>query len=418
MNSPDFEHDSIKPRYDSYCFSNIPSFIHHALNEGHPSRLTPEMMGMPERSYRNVAFVFADAFGWNHFQRFADHPFLRRLTAEGYVRQGTSQFPSTTAAHITTVATAQVVGEHGVFEWQYYEPRLDAMFQPLVYSYSGDPDPETLRKTDADPRELLPCQHTFYQALEMDGIASFTLVPTLLTLSTYSNVMGVGNTMIPCQTLTDALQVLTDRLAGTTTPAYYSIYYPEIDSKSHEFGPDSPQAEAEIIHFLDLMNETFFGNGRVELHDTLLLLTADHGQTAVSPKTTVYLNQLPEFEQLRPLMRTNGAGKLLTPGGSARDVFLYIEDAHLEEARALLADVLDDTADVYLASDLIELGLFGTARPSQTFLDRVSNLVILPRANQTVWWYEKDRFDQKFFGHHGGLSPDEMELPILTYIFD
>jgi hypothetical protein len=26
-----------------------------------------------------------------------------------------------------------------------------------------------------------------------------------------------------------------------------------------------------------------------------------------------------------------------------------------------------------------------------------------------VWWYEKGKYEQKFFGHHGGLTPQEME---------
>ena len=27
------------------------------------------------------------------------------------------------------------------------------------------------------------------------------------------------------------------------------------------------------------------------------------------------------------------------------------------------------------------------------------------------------RFEQKFYGHHGGLTPGEMEIPLLMYAF-
>jgi hypothetical protein len=39
----------------------------------------------------------------------------------------------------------------------------------------------------------------------------------------------------------------------------------------------------------------------------------------------------------------------------------------------------------------------------------VGNLVILPYAYESVWWYEKDKFEMRFRGHHGGLTPQEME---------
>jgi hypothetical protein len=35
-------------------------------------------------------------------------------------------------------------------------------------------------------------------------------------------------------------------------------------------------------------------------------------------------------------------------------------------------------------------------------------------AGEAVWWYEKDKFEQRFYGHHGGLTPQEMEIPLLA----
>ena len=46
-------------------------------------------------------------------------------------------------------------------------------------------------------------------------------------------------------------------------------------------------------------------------------------------------------------------------------------------------------------------------------MSRVGNLVILPHAHETVWWYEAGRFEQKFYGSHGGLSREEMETLLL-----
>jgi hypothetical protein len=52
---------------------------------------------------------------------------------------------------------------------------------------------------------------------------------------------------------------------------------------------------------------------------------------------------------------------------------------------------------------------------STRFLARAGNLVILPYRGESVWWFEKDKYEQRFRGHHGGLTKQEMEIPLLSW---
>ena len=124
----------IVPQYQANCFSNIPPFVRSLLLNEAPSRLAlANHSRVPQRS-RHVIFLFLDSFGWQFFEQHADsYPFLRRFLAGGSVTRLTSQFPSTTAAHVTTLYTGVPAGQHGVFEWQYYEPRLDTLISPLLF---------------------------------------------------------------------------------------------------------------------------------------------------------------------------------------------------------------------------------------------------------------------------------------------
>ena len=99
--------------------------------------------------------------------------------------------------------------------------------------------------------------------------------------------------------------------------------------------------------------------------------------------------------------------------GSARDMFLYVKDELLDEAEEFLAKRLEGKAEVIKSTWLMEQGYFGPDLSPQ-FQARVGNMVILPYRYESVWWYEKDRFEQRFYGHHGGLTPQEMEIPLIT----
>jgi hypothetical protein len=135
----------------------------------------------------------------------------------------------------------------------------------------------------------------------------------------------------------------------------------------------------------------------------------------VDPKTTIYLNTDQRFEGYERFLKQNRDGQWLVAAGSPRDMFLYIYEDRLEEALSFFGDRLDGIADVRRVQDLIDQGYFGPPPVSEVFLSRVGDLVILPYSGESVWWYEKGRFEQKFYGHHGGLTPSEAEIPLILY---
>ena len=106
-----------------------------------------------------MVLFLIDGFGWRFFEKFQDAPFLQQTTRTGTVTKLTSQFPSTTAAHITTIHTGMPVGEHGIFEWYYYEPTLDRVIAPLLYSFAGTPQRDTLKPAGVKASQLFPADN-------------------------------------------------------------------------------------------------------------------------------------------------------------------------------------------------------------------------------------------------------------------
>ena len=201
-------------------------------------------------------------------------------------------------------------------------------------------------------------------------------------------------------------------LEAQKNPTYVQLYFDKIDTVAHEYGPAAPQTEAEIETFLLMMEHYFeriFG-GRKRI---LFMMTADHGMCEVDPQTTIFLNTHPNFAGFERFLKKNRKGHLLVPAGSPRDMFLYIKEDMLDEAHSFLAKRLEGKADVLKTELLMADGYFGNEISSR-FRERVANLVILPYRYESVWWYEKDKYEQRYYGHHGGLTPQEMEIPLYS----
>ncbi|NOY99765.1 MAG: alkaline phosphatase family protein [Chloroflexi bacterium] len=387
--------DFVKPRYGADGFAGIPDRIKTVFER---------------QEYEVVILFLIDAFGWRFFEKHQDAPFLQYLSRHGTVEKITAQFPSTTAAHVTTWHTGQPVGQSGVFEWQYYEPQLDAIIAPLLYSFAGTKDRDTLLPTGIDPRRLYPNQ-TVYPGLRRLGVSPHIFQHKEFTPSPYSDVVMTGATRHPYKTLAEAMVNLRALLEQEESPLYVGFYFGDVDSILHEYGPNSPQAEAEIESMLHVLQRHFLEPLAGQQKRTRFILTADHGQVEVDPQTTIYLNRDPAFAGVERFFKTDRRGNLLVPAGSCRDMFLYVEDGLLDDAQSFLQARLEGKAAVVKTQDLIEQGYFGPTI-SDTFLARVGNLVVLPYRYESVWWYEKDRFEQNYYGHHGGLTRQEMEIPL------
>jgi predicted AlkP superfamily pyrophosphatase or phosphodiesterase len=392
------ENDFVKPRYDAGGFASLPQRIFELFSI---------------KQYDAVVLFLIDSFGWRYFEKFQDVAFLRQVTRAGTLEKLTSQFPSTTAAHITTIHTGMPVGEHAIFEWYFYEPLLDSVIAPLLNSFSGTPQRDTLKPTGVRASRLYPSGN-LYRSFKQHGVASTIFQHREYTPSTFSDVVFKGAKSFGYRTLPEVLTNLAGKLSETRSPAYYFLYFDRIDAIGHEYGPGSEQVTAEILVFLATMERIFLKALTGNHKKILFLLTADHGQVETDPETAIYLNHDPAFTGIENFLKTNRAGERIVPAGSARDFFLYIQDGRLEEAQAFLASRLVGRAEVRQVTELLNEGYFGPVI-SPRLHARAGDLVILPHAGESVWWYEKDKFEQRFRGHHGGLTKLEMEIPLITW---
>ena len=218
--------------------------------------------------------------------------------------------------------------------------------------------------------------------------------------------------MVAYSSLYDGFKKLCEILRTASSPSYVVYYFDRFDSICHERGPGSKQAETRARRFFASLEQEFFAELE-EAPDTLFLLTADHGQVEQDPESVHWLDR--GWPELVDCVKKTGAGEPIAPAGSQRDYFLYVEPEHLERVQARLAADLQGRAEVYRAAELEEAGMFGPGEASTGFREHMGNLLVLPYADESVYWAgETGRPEFKFRGQHGGLTREEMETVLVA----
>ena len=371
----------------------LPAYAEGRCFSALPGRLE-ELVAAHDR----VVLVYFDAFGWRFFERHSGHPLFRDAQAERW----TSQFPSTTAVHSTTINTGLPVAQHGLYEWFVREPKLNRLIAPLPFSLAGDAEPDTLLAAGLEAEDVFPFE-TLYRRL---GVPSFAASPALISFSTASRRLTDGATPVPFDEPADGARLLAEAIAAEER-AYGTIYLPRLDAVMHIDGPDAASTGPVIEETLAALEAAPWPEG------TLMLLTADHGCTAISPARTTYVNVVVARAGTAP-----GAGRRREAARARRLVRAISSSTSCPTGstrrRRGSRSCSRARPTVERVDALVAAGVFGPD-PSDGLRARLANLVVLPYAGEAVYWLEAGRFEQKFLGQHGGLSPDEMDIPLVSW---
>jgi hypothetical protein len=398
------------PLHGGFCFSGLPGSIERLFGSGGSQYALPEVCfaGVPPR--RRVVLFFLDAFGWAFIERHRSHPGVRLFFEHGRVSLLTSQFPSSTGAHVTTLKSGLSVGATGVPSLAYFDPLAGGVMNPFKYSLVGSKGQiEGLRQRGVDPHKVFPFE-TLYTRLGRAGVRSCCVFDQRLAVSSFSAVMNQGAQAVPFvgpHQIPDLLRlVLSEHSAGGAT--FVEVYVDQLDAIGHDFGPGSPEfaetARAVLDGFaaaLEVVREL----------DATAIMVADHGQVDIDCTTTVSLTA--EVPGILGLLRTAEHQGPLPAGGSMRDCCLYVRDEAVDQALQLLRSRLGDIGLIEATATLVARGVFGDpGRVRPDFIDRMGSIVVAPRRDATVWLNPQDKAAKR--GSHGGLSEDEMRIPLMV----
>lgn len=401
------------PLYSSYCFSNIFGTIKNLFNIEEIHSLPKDVLPLNIEGTNKVVFFLVDAFGWSFYERVVkDSKFFCEIEKGGVVSKLTSQFPSTTTAHVTTALTGEPVFKHGLYEWFYYEPKVDNIITAFLYSGIRREGRENVKEVIQNPFEILPCK-SYFGELKKCGVESIVYHPAFINDSIYTKTMCRDAKIKGYDDYSDLFQNLLIDLRKDDKKEYYYVYLPEIDSVAHEKGNDSKEFKDIMDKFTQAI-DSFYENANKCLKDVAVILSADHGQIDIDLNRKNYLNH--KIEGIEKYIEKNKMGEVMCPAGYCRDMFLHIKKEDLLECKEVIKREVGEFVDVYTYDELLALGIFGAG--SKALRERCGNLILIPKNKENIWWFEEGEFYLSLKGVHGGASKEEMEIPLLVYKFD
>lgn len=405
------------PRYNGESLLNVPSTVLSLFG------LPPIKKTLPGNYFQNalnrekIILLLVDGLGDDLFQKEAlKFTFFKNIVDKGFYRPITTVFPSTTAAAVTTLNSGLSPLEHGLPEWFIYFEELDCVIQTLPFIPAV---PADLKKMINPPEGLLFDQKTIYETLKEENISSFVFLYESYSTSPYNKqVFGSadkttskGATVVTYKTPLELIAKLKKIIQGTLGKIYCFVYFAEIDSASHLYGPQSKEVVVELSIISSILQNEFVEKIETKLAEKVaILLTADHGQVPVNPEKTIYLDEVAGFVKN---LKVSPQGNMIPPSGNARDVFIHAKTNKVESQFKLLTENLKDRAQVLKMEDVVNQGLFGTGKMHPKFLSRVGNILILPNDYNTVWYRYTPDTKFNLLGYHGGLSREEMMIPFI-----
>jgi hypothetical protein len=336
----------------------------------------------------HVVFVLADGLGLDFVERLPAGAFLQRhLAAE--LR---AVFPSSTAPALTSLATGTWPAAHAVPAWFTYLPRYDltATVLPFVARASGRSLPSSIDAGVVFPASVqAPAYRRDFAALQPAKIAG----------SVYSRYSS-GGASRGYEDEGAAVQALVTRVQTAERPSFTYLYWPDVDAAAHEHGPEADEVWQELLRLDAWLSE---------LEDRLgerarIVVSADHGLIPVPEDER---RVIADGDALQAMLR------VWPPAGEPRAPFFHVKPgqrAGFERAfRARFGDVF-----VLLSTDEAEeLRLFGPAILSPETRARVGNYIAVPTGAGALG-YAGEPGILRMKGFHGGLSPQEMRVPLVV----
>lgn len=332
---------------------------------------------------RAAVMVIVDGLGWSNLEEMRAHA---RFMWAAQREKLQTVLPTTTGAALTSLMTGRLPGEHGLIGYRIRD-EVDGSFRSTLSDWQGIGDAQRWQRApalleEARLRELRPV------AIGRKAHQGSGLSLSILRGAEYRS----ADTIV--QRFSAA-----DRALSDGTKLVY-LYVDELDRAAHRSGWRS-DAWVHALEELDAQLRSFTSR----LPDDIgLVITADHGVVDVQHDQHLLMDEVPGL--------LDGVAAI---AGEPRMRYLYLASGEPSVADQLVQRWRVEEghrARIFSREKACSSGVFGNV--DDAVRSRLGDVIVAadgPVAYYTSW--PEDQLSRRMIGQHGGISSQELEIPLI-----
>nr|MDO8084317.1 alkaline phosphatase family protein [Candidatus Sigynarchaeum springense] len=379
------------PDYSGNGLVNVMSAIETRLGGKNPYQPHAKLSNEGIKDARNIVLIAIDGLGFNFFERHCKKSGLGKYLAGSI----TSVFPSTTAAAMTTVYTGLAPLNHGILAWFTYFKELGVIGIMPPMLVRGDKGP--LAREGVDPATLLgikPLSDRIQARCFMISPSEFIKKPYNVLAAGHSQQVGFGK-------LEEMLERTANVVKNNPGAKLVLSYWPSYDQIAHEKGATSAAALDHAKQVVDSL-AMFIENFKPKHPDTSVIITADHGLVDTTPDNLIRLEAHPGLKDTLAMPLS----------GEPRAAFCYVRPSKVGQFEEYIERHLARECMAVRIQDVLAEGIFGKFEPHPRLFDRAGDYILFMKENFVIKDLLLGETRTPLIGHHGGVSPDEMLVPL------
>ncbi len=345
------------------------------------------------RKARNVVLLIIDGLGYNYLMKKGKNT----IFYNNLVGPITSVFLPTTAAAISTFLTGVPSQQHAHTAWFMNLKETGTVTKVLPFTPRiGGP---VLSEQGVEISDIID-EPAFSSKIK---VKNFSINPKSLSNSDFTSLMSKKSTQLSFKDndLKDFFGKIKKAIKSSYRKKYIYAYWPGFDACAHETGVNSKKTEKHLKKLNKTMKKFI---KEIKNTNTLLLITSDHGFVDTPKNKLVRVKNHPIFQECLTIPLC----------GEGRTPFCYVHPSKAKKFENYVKNKMKKYCYIFKSEELIRKNYFGLFKPHKKLFDRLGDYILICKENYIIKDYIKKDKKERNIGHHGGISQDEMLVPLIV----